>query len=82
MKDPLLKFWNGGEYISAVLRHKVIVKMIVWHYVFVSFTYSQIGSVISQKIKIIFSKCQVDKISLESDSQANVCVLMIGNLCL
>lgn len=32
MKGPLLKFWNSGEYISAVLRYKVTANTIAWHY--------------------------------------------------
>lgn len=83
MKGPLLKFWNSGEYISAVLRHKVTVKMIVWHYVFVfPLLFLRWLNYQSGRKKKIFFKCQVDKISLESDSWANVCFLMIHTLCL
>lgn len=48
MKGLLLKFWNGGEYISADMRYNMIVKMLL-HNVFVAFTVSRMGSFMSQE---------------------------------
>lgn len=78
MKGPLLKFWNREECISAAL--KLTAKMIVWHYVFPLLFLRWAQFPARKKKKKIFSKCQVNKISLESDIQTNVCFLMIHTL--
>lgn len=79
IKGLLLKFWNGGEYISADMRCKTTVKMIL-HNVFVSFTVSWMGSIMSQEKKnLIQMPGQLNQSQI--DSQANTCFLMIYCVC-
>lgn len=79
MKGLLLKFWNGGEYISADMRYKMIVKMIL-HNVFVAFTVSRMGSFMSQEKRKSYPNDRSAK-SVSIDSQANTCFLMIHCVC-